>query len=467
MFEKSVYIERRQKLMNRMGSGLILLLGNGDSPRNFRDNAYSFRQDSSFLYYFGLNHSGFDGLLDCESGEVSLFADDLTIDDYVWTGVQPTVADLARTSGVDRAFTSDKLPALIDGALSAGRTIHTLPPYRAEHSLKLGRLFHRNPAVDSFEASRALIEAVADQRNHKEDREIEEIVKAVDVSVDMHCAAMRLCRPGITEAAIAAEVERTARAQGMESAFTVIATKNGQTLHNHYYGNTLAEGDLFLLDAGAETARGYAGDLSSTVPVGGRFTPRQREIYDLSLRAHDRAIELLAPGVSFVSVYYESARVIVEGLKDLGIMKGSVQSALEQGAHAMFFPCGLGHLMGLDVHDMENLGEEIVGYGGKEKSAQFGLKSLRLGRELEPGFVLTIEPGIYFIPELMDLWSSRGLHREFIDYTELNKYRDFGGIRNEENFLITGNGAERLGKEKPKTAEDVEAITGSGSLQAG
>ena len=282
--------------------------------------------------------------------------------------------------------------------------------------------------------------------------------RAVDISVEMHIAAMRMARPGMLESEVAAEVERVAVAAGGRISFPVIATIHGETLHNHYHGNTLSAGDLFLLDAGAETAMGYAGDLSSTFPVSPTFSGRQRSIYELQLAAYDTAVAMLAPGVPNMEVHFAAARVIAEGMKDLGLMKGDIDDALEAGAHAMFFPCGVGHMMGLDVHDMEDLGEVHVGYGGEPKSTQFGLKSLRLARELEPGFVITIEPGIYFVPQLMDLWRSQNHCRDFLDFDALDQWRDFGGIRNEEDYLMTTNGARRLGKVKPLTVEDVEAL---------
>jgi Xaa-Pro aminopeptidase len=268
---------------------------------------------------------------------------------------------------------------------------------------------------------------------------------------------MRMAKPGITEAQIAAAVHEVALAAGGQIAFPIIATINGQTLHNHYHGNILKDGDLFLLDAGAETAMGYAGDLSSTTPVSGKFTSRQIDIYSICLDSHNSSIQMLKPGVPFKDVYYESARVIARGLKDLGLMKGNIEDALVNGAHALFFPCGLGHMMGLDVHDMEDLGEVYVGYSGEAKSTQFGLKSLRLGRKLEPGFVLTIEPGIYFIPELIDQWKAKGHNAEFINFDKVEEYRTFGGLRNEEDFLITNDGCQLLGKKKPKSIQDVEA----------
>ncbi len=390
-------------------------------------------------------------------GEDWIFGNDLTVEDFVWMGPQPTIGDQATRVGVKRTASVKSLVEFLGKTVDSGRDIHFLPPYRAEHNIKLFEWLGLLPAEQQEASSIELINAVVNQRNYKTAEELEEIQKAVNTTVDMHTLAMRMAKPGITEAQIAAAVNQVAEATGGRISFPIIATINGQTLHNHYHGNTLKEGDMFLLDAGAETVLGYGGDLSSTVPVSGKFTDRQRDIYNICLNSHNRAIDMLKPGIPFKDVYFESARVIVQGLKDLGLMKGHIEDALVSGAHALFFPCGLGHMMGLDIHDMENLGEVYVGYGGEPKSTQFGLKSLRLGRKLEPGFVLTIEPGIYFIPELIDQWKSTSHNAEFLNFDQIEAYRNFGGLRNEEDFLITESGYELLGKPKPKTIEDVEA----------
>ncbi|MEE4260868.1 MAG: aminopeptidase P family protein [Bacteroidales bacterium] len=457
MFAKDTYIQRREKLRKTVGSGIILLLGNDESPMNYTDNPFRFRQDSTFLYFFGLDKPNLAGMLDCESGEDWIYGNDLTVEDFVWMGPQPALAEQATQVGVKRTASVSSLVALLGKAANTGRTIHFLPQYRSENKIKLFEWLGLLPAEQQDASSVELIIAVVNQRNYKTSEEVEEIRKAVDVTVDMHTLAMRMAKPGVTEAQIAAAVNEVAEATGGRISFPIIATINGQTLHNHYHGNTLKEGDMFLLDAGAETIMGYGGDLSSTVPVSGKFTERQRDIYNICLASHNRSIDMLKPGIPFKDVYYESARVIVNGLKNLGLMKGNTEDALVNGAHALFFPCGLGHMMGLDIHDMENLGEVYVGYGGEPKSTQFGLKSLRLGRELEPGFVLTIEPGIYFIPELIDQWKSTNHNADYLNFNEIEEYRNFGGLRNEEDFLITETGYELLGKPKPKTIDDVEA----------
>ncbi|MCU4164133.1 aminopeptidase P family protein [Carboxylicivirga caseinilyticus] len=456
MFKKETYINRRQQLAKDVDKGIILFIGNSESPMNYADNTYHFRQDSSFLYFFGLDHPDLVAIIDTESNETTVYGNDYTIDDIVWMGNQPTIASRAQQCGVSKSATLNQLSLDLQEAQSKGRQIHFLPLYRAESKIKLFQWLGIRPDQLKEQASLELIHAVIKQRNYKTDEEIVEIEKAVNTTVDMHLAAMRMARPGIREAEIAAEVERIALAAGGHIAFPVIGTINGQTLHNHYHGNTLHEGGMFLLDAGAETAMGYAGDMSSTFPINKTFSNQQKEIYQVALNAHNRAIELLQPGVAFKDIYFESAREIMRGMKDLGFVKGDIDEGIAEGAHAMFFPCGLGHMMGLDVHDMEDLGEQYVGYHNEAKSTQFGLKSLRLGRKLEPGFVLTIEPGIYFIPQLIDLWKNEKRFQKYLNFTKLEQYKNFGGCRNEEDFLITESGARLLGKPLPKSIEDVE-----------
>jgi len=425
---------------------------------NYADNCYPFRQDSSYLYYFGLDQPDLAAVVDVDEGTSIIFGDELTIDHIVWVGDLPTVAERAERVGVTDTRPREDLAEVVGAAAAAGRSVRYLPPYRAENSILLHELLGVPLREAADRASLDFIRAVVDQRSIKSDEEIVELDKTVDISVEMHIAAMRMARPGMLESEIAAEVERVAVAAGGRISFPVIATIHGETLHNHFHGNTLSDGDLFLLDAGAETAMGYAGDLSSTFPVSSTFSGRQRTIYELQLAAYNTAVAMLAPGVSNRDVHFAAARVIADGMKDLGLMKGDIDEALAAGAHAMFFPCGVGHMMGLDVHDMEDLGEIHVGYGGEAKSTQFGLKSLRLGRELESGFVITIEPGIYFVPQLMDLWRSQNHCADFLDFDALDQWRDFGGIRNEEDFLITAEGARRLGKAKPLTTDEIEAL---------
>jgi Xaa-Pro aminopeptidase len=458
MFSKETYRQRRKQLQSRIEGGLLLFLGNSESPMNYADNCFPFRQDSSFLYYFGLNQADLAAVIDVDEGAAVIFVDELTIDHIVWMGDLPTIAERAERIGVSDTRPRAALAEVVAAALDAGRPVRFLPPYRADSALLLNELLGVPPREAVDRASLDFIRAVIDQRSIKTDEEIVELDRAVAISVEMHTAAMRMARPGMLESEIAAEVERIAVAAGGRISFPVIATIHGEVLHNHFHGNALSEGDLFLLDAGAETAMGYAGDLSSTFPVSPRFSERQRTIYELQLAAYDAAVAMLAPGVPNLDVHFAAARVIAEGMKDLGLMKGDIDEALAAGAHAMFFPAGVGHMMGLDVHDMEDLGEIYVGFDGEAKSTQFGLKSLRLARELEPGFVITVEPGINFIPQLMDLWRSQNHCAEFLDFDALDQWRDFGGIRNEEDFLITTDGARRLGKAKPLTIDEVEAL---------
>ena len=458
MFPRDTYLTRRASLMSRFDSGILLLPGNGESPMNFADNCYPFRQDSTFLYYFGLDQADLVGVIDIDAGTATIFGDELTIDHIVWMGDLPTISERAEMVGVSDTKPLSALTDTVKGARAAGRQVHFLPPYRADTKLQLSELLGVAPSDVAGRTSEGLICAVVNQRNFKSDEEIVEIEKAVNISVAMHEAAIRMARPGMMEAEIAAEVERIAVAAGGRLAFPVIATVHGETLHNHDHSNQMSDGDLFLLDIGAETPLGYGGDLTSTFPVSPRFTDRQKVIYELEMAAYDAAVESLAPGVPNRDVHFTAAQVIFEGMKDLGIMKGDTDEALKAGAHAMVFPCGTGHMMGLDIHDMENLGEVYVGYDGEPKSTQFGLKSLRLARKLEPGFVITVEPGIYFIPQLMDLWRSQNLYTDFINFDELDKWRDFGGVRNEEDFLITADGARRLGPRKPGTVAEIETL---------
>jgi len=460
MFSRTTYEQRRSVLQSQFDDGLLVFLGNNESPMNYADNCYPFRQDSTFLYYFGLDQPELAAVIDVDEGATVIFGDELTIDHIVWMGDLPTVAERADRVGVSDTRPRAALADLVKSAVAAGRTVRYLPPYRPDNSILLSGLFGLPLTALPENASVEFIRAVIDQRAVKTDEEVAEIEKAVEISVAMHTAAIRMARPGMRESVIAAEVERIAVAAGGRISFPVIATIHGETLHNHEHSNVLSEGDLFLLDCGAETAMGYAGDLSSTFPVSPRFDDRQFTIYKLQLAAQEAAVAALAPGTPNRDVHFSAARVIAEGMKDLGLMKGDTDDALEAGAHAMFFPCGVGHMMGLDVHDMEDLGEVWVGYNGEAKSTQFGLKSLRLARKLEPGFVLTVEPGIYFIPQLMDLWRSENHCAEFLDFDALDGWRDFGGIRNEEDYLITADGARRLGPAKPLTVAEVQILRG-------
>ncbi|KAA3625905.1 MAG: aminopeptidase P family protein [Bacteroidetes bacterium] len=459
MFSSTTYTDRQQKLLNQVNSGIILIPGNDESPMNYTDNPYYFRQDSTFLYFFGIKRPGLVALLDTGDGSVTIYGDDFTVEDVVWMGNLPTIADQAALCGVEKTGSLKDLANRIKKALKDHEQIHFIPQYRHHNVLKLMKLTGWNAEQIEKGASVELINAVAAQRIYKSDEEITEIEKGVDTTIDMHVTAMKMLRPGMNELDIVVEIEKIARATGGNISFPTIATINGQTLHNHYHGNTVEEGQLFLLDCGAETPMGYAGDLSSTFPVSKTFTSLQKDIFNIVLKSHYASVDLLKPGVTNKEVHLAACLAITEGLKGMGLMKGNPEDAVEAGAHALFFPCGTGHMMGLDIHDMENLGEVYVGYDGEPKSTQFGLKSLRLGRALEPGFVLTIEPGIYFIPELTDQWRAENKFTDFLNYDEIDKFRNFGGIRNEENYLITADGHKLLGnKKKPMTVEEVEEL---------
>jgi len=456
------YRARRARLADEVGSGLVLLLGNEEAPMNYTDNVYHFRQDSTFIYFAGIKLPHFAVLLDTENGESSLYGLEATIDDIVWMGPQPSLAQLAEGAGIEKARPFESLAKDIKTAIEKGKQIHYLPPYRGEHALQLSRLMEVPAAQVAGSASVALIEAIVRQRMVKGDSEILEIERAVDISGEMHLAAMQQARAGMTEAQLAGLVEGIAVGGGGNLSYPVILTINGHVLHNHQHHNVLREGQMVLGDFGAETANGYAGDITRTFPVSGRFTSRQRDIYRLVLQTEMEAIQACRPGRQYREVHLRAALQIANGLKDLGLMQGNMEDAVAQGAHALFFPNGLGHALGLDVHDMEGLGENYVGYRpGLERSKQFGLKSLRLARELEPGFVLTVEPGIYFIPQLIDIWQKEGKCKDFIRFDRLEAYRDFTGVRVEDNIVITPDGCRILGKPIPKTVEEVEEIRSS------
>lgn len=456
LFPKEVYINRRKKLQELVGEGLILLMGNQESSMNYKDNWYPFRQDSTFLYYFGLDVAGLAAIIDTESGATTIFGNELSMDDIIWTGPLPTVHEMAEMVGVPSTAPYGKVRAIVQDAQAHGRTIHILKPYRPENSIQLAAWLCTAPELAD---SVTLIKAIIKQRAHKEDIEIKEIEDAVSISADMHMAAIRHARPGMKEYELVAKVEEVAAAANGRLAYPVILTINGQVLHNHYHGHTIQEGQMILNDAGAENAMHYAGDLTRTFPVGREFTSRQKEIYQIVLGSMDHAISLLRPGITFREVHAQASETLLSGLKAIGLVKGDPAEAVAAGVHTLFFQCGLGHMMGLDVHDMEDLGEEYVGYTDTlKKSREFGWKSLRLGRELEKGYVLTVEPGIYMIPELIDRWAAEKKLEHFINYKAVAAYRDFGGIRIEDNFLITEDGSHKLGKHLPKTLKEIEAL---------
>jgi Xaa-Pro aminopeptidase len=460
MLATETYIQRRLQLKEALGSGLILFLGHDESPMNYADNPYPFRQDSSFLYYFGIDSPGLAGLIDVETDTVSLFGNDPGLDEIVWTGPQPTLAELGAQVGVAECHPLAKLEDIVGEGADIGRSVHFLPPARAELILKVEKLL-KIPSSDVEQCvSRELIRAVVEQRLLKSDEEVAEIEKALSIAADMHTLAMRMSRPGMKEQEVVGAIDGLVSSQGSALAFPIIFSKHGEVLHNHKHTNTLEEGDLVILDAGANSLTHYASDITRTFPIGVPFDDRQKQVYETVLRAEMDGIAAVTPETRFEDVHLLACKRLTEGLQEMGLMKGDVDESVAAGAHALFFPHGLGHMMGLDVHDMEGLSEDLVGYGEEaERNPQFGRRSLRLARPLKPGFVVTVEPGLYFIPDLIDQWREANEHSEFIVYEELDAWKDFGGVRIEDDVLVTADGHRVLGEPVPKTIEDVEKLT--------
>lgn len=454
MFNKEEYSNRRNRLKSNFKSGILLFLGNEDSPINFFDNTYHFRQDSSFLYYFGISTPKLAAIIDVDEDKVIVFGDEMSLDEIVWMGRQQTLHDKASQSGIVHVEPANQLKVYIERAKDKKRVIHFLPPYRAENSIKITSL------LNSEKPSLAFVKAVVAQRSIKSAAELRELDLASSISADMHLLAMQMAKPGMKESEIAAAIQAVALKDGGNLAYPVILTINGQILHNHYHGNTLKDGDLVLNDSGAESPMGYAGDLTRTFPAGKKFSVRQKEIYTLVLNAYAMAVDALKPGVKYLDVHYIACLTLAEGLKEMGLMKGNMKDAVAEGAHALFFQCGTGHMMGLDVHDMEDLGEQYVGYTDelKKNTTQFGLKSLRLGKELEVGYVLTVEPGLYFIPELIEQWKADNKFSDFINYNKVEDFKCFGGIRVEDDYVITENAYRKLGKDLAISIQDIEEI---------
>lgn len=455
IFSTATYADRRKRLKKIMGSGVLLFLGNEESSSNFKDNWYPFRQDSCFLYFFGLNMPGLAAIIDIDNDLEIIFGDDLTTVESIWQGTHTPLSDLAEAVGVEKVMSKTDIAQFLTSLKD--QSIHFLPPYRPENTQKLASWITKPLDEIPSLVSVDFIKAIVSLRSIKSKEEIGELTKAVNISVKMHQKLMLEAKAGMKEYELLGMVTGEALAAGGSLSFPPIITIEGQILHNHNYSNTLTEGKMLLGDFGAESSMHYAGDITRTIPVGDRFSDSQREIYQIVLDAYQAAVEAAKPGVKFIDVHLLACRKLAEGLKGLGVMRGDLDEAVEKGAHALFFQCGLGHMMGMDVHDMEDLGEEYVGYTDElQKSDQFGLKSLRLGKALEKGFVITIEPGIYFIPQLIDQWQAENLHSEYIDYEVVAKYRDFGGIRIEDGFLITETGAQLIGDPLPITLKEVE-----------
>ncbi len=458
MFDSKVYSERRLKLRKKIRSGLVLILGNNEAPMNYPANTYHFRQDSNFLYFFGLDLPGLVGVIDIEDGKDCIYGNNVDIDDIIWMGPQPTINELAAKAGVLCTHPLKDLASTLQRAINQGRKIHFTPPYRAENIITLERLLGIHPSLVQKYASKDLVNAIVSLRSIKEACEIEEIEKACDIGYIMHTTAMKMAKIGETERNIAGAMEGVASSLGLFPSFPIILSQNGETLHNHDHSQILKEGRLLLCDAGAESVSHYASDFTRTIPVGGRFTQRQKDIYNIVLAANNKAIEIAKPGIPYIQVHLEAAKVIAAGLKELGLMKGDVNEAVANGAHALFFPHGLGHMMGIDVHDMEDLGENNVGYDDEiARSDQFGTAYVRLGRRLQEGFVITVEPGIYFIPALVEKWKTEMINTAFINFDKVAEYIGFGGVRLEDDILVTAKGCRLLGSKRiPITVDEVE-----------
>ena len=458
MFKTETYATRRNTLRKKFKTGLILLPGNGESSMNYPGNPYSFRQDSTFLYYFGIDRPGITGVMDTDEGTDCLFGSEYTLDDIIWMGPQPTLKEEGAKSGVKSTYPLTELQNIMARAIKRGRTIHFLPQYRYSNNLRLSSWLGITSDRLKDYVSRELIQAVVSMREIKSADEIAQIEDACEIAYKMHTTAMRMCRPGLYERNIAGRIEGIAAEHGAGVSFRPIVSQNGETLHNHYYGNKLTEGRLLLIDAGAENKMNYCSDFTRTIPVDGKFTDKQRDVYDIVLAANQKAQELARPDVTYTEVHMAAMRVIAEGLQGLGLIKGSIDEAVANGAPALFMPHGLGHQMGLDVHDMEGLGEKFVGYDQMiERSTQFGLAALRMGKTLREGHVITVEPGIYFIPALVKKWKSEHINSAFINFQRVESYLDFGGIRLEDNIVITPKGNRQLGRHKtPITVRQVE-----------
>ncbi len=456
MFKAKVYKERRKKLFSAMETGQVLLMGNKYTPMNYQENVYPFRQDSSFLYYIGINLPDLAALVNIDSGKVTLFGDEQSMDDKIWMGSRPPLLEWAKIGGIDsirpyceleKCFPKDK------------KEIHYLPPYRSDIQIELGVLLDVSRVEVSQNFSEKLIYKIATQRSVKSSEEINEIKSALDVSAAMHKAAMIMTHPGRSEIIVAGQMEGIVLSHGCQLAYPIIFTTRGEVLHNHPKNITMRDGDLVLNDAGASSPLGYASDITRTFPVNGKFSSRQKDIYELVFDMQEAAFELCKPEIPYVDAHLAAAKVGVRGLKKLGLMKGDADEAVAAGAYALFFPHGIGHMLGLDVHDMESFGEDFIGYDKKyTRSPQFGLRNLRLSKPLKEGYVITVEPGLYFIPRLMDLWKKEKKHSEFICYDLIEEYRSFGGIRIEDNVLITDTGYSVLGQPIPKTISDIEKI---------
>jgi len=460
LFNKEVYNNRRDKLRTDIKDGLLLFIGNQEASYNYPANVYAFRQDSNFLYFFGLNMPDLVGVIDVDNNKDYVFGNDVDIDDIIWMGPQPSMTDLGKKVAIENTSDLASLNGFLEEAIKAGRKIHILPTYRGKHNMQLADLLGINPSKVSNYISQELVTAIVKLREIKEDVEIAEMEKATDTAYDMHVTSMRMAaKAGRIEREIAGTIEGISLAQGGPVSFPIILSVHGETLHNHHHDNIIEVGQMMVTDAGAETTMNYTSDITRTVPVGGKFNSRQKGIYQAVLNANVIGINEVKPGLTFRSIHFKAAKILVEGLIEVGLMKGDAQAIVDAEAHTLFQPHGLGHQIGLDVHDMESFGEDMVGYDEETiRSKNFGTAYLRMGKKLKTGMVVTVEPGCYFIPALIDQWKAENKHSEFINYDLLETYKDFGGIRIEDDILVTESGSRVLGKPIPKTIEEIEAV---------
>ncbi len=460
MFSRQTYIERRNELKKLVGNGIIVIFGNNEAPCNYPANAYyPFRQDSTFLYYFGQQRDGLVGVIDIDNDRETLIGNDIDIEDIVWYGSVDSVADLAEQVGIHDSAPMSQLKIIMNGALRDKRTVHFLPPYRHDIQIQIFDLLGIHPSQQKEAASLTLIKAVVKMRSRKTAEEIEELERAAEIGYQMHTTAMKIARPGLTEKYVGGQVDGIAHSLGAHESFATIFSQHGEIMHGNPSMAVLEAGRLALCDAGAETINNYCSDNTRTFPVSGKFTQRQRDIYTIVEECHDHALAISRPGVKYMDVHFSVCRLMTERLKELGLMHGDTDEAVRAGAHAMFLPHGLGHMMGMDVHDMEGLGQIYVGFDEETRPnlEQFGTNCLRMGRRLEEGFVVTDEPGIYFIPALIDDWRASGHCKEFLNFDMLETYKDFGGIRIEDDLLITADGCRFLGKNRiPYHPDEVE-----------
>jgi len=459
MFSSNTYQQRRDLLCQEIGSGLILLPGSKDSSMNYPENTYHFRQNSHFVYFVGIDHPELFLVIDVDERKTILFGNELSMDDIIWTGPLPSLGELALKSGILETRPTSALGDYIKKAQGLNRNIHFLPQHRAWTMLQLEELLGIPALQLKAKASEPLIRAVVALRSVKSAEEIAEIEQAASIGYEMHLTALKMALPGESERNIAGLIEGIALSRGFGLSFPTILSQHGEVLHGHSHEGILVKGRFMICDAGAESLEHYSCDFTRTAIVGGTYTLQQKEIYQMVVDANNKAFELIRPGVLYKEVHLASAKVLAKGLQSVGILKGNVDEAVAAGAHALFMPHGLGHMMGLDVHDMEDLGESYVGYDEEiSRSTQFGLRSLRLARRLQPGFVLTVEPGLYFMPELIQKWESEKILPQFVNYDRAKQFIGTGGIRLEDDALVTEAGCRMLGKRLPISPDEIEAL---------